>query len=192
MTVREIIRMGHPALREVAEPYPIESIGSPAFDQLVEDLIDTLAASGGIGLAAPQINERVQVALVHIPGGPHRYGDLETVPPTIYVNPVIQVLDDSRQGYWEGCLSVPGLRGFVVRPQRIAIDYFDREGKPKHTEVTGFTATVFQHEFDHLQAKLYIDHIEDSRLLVFEDQFLEHDLDERTQSLQEEVTRGIL
>ena len=89
-------------------------------------------------------------------------------------------------------MSVPGLRGFVVRPQRIAIDYYNREGKPQLTEVTGFTATVFQHEFDHLQAKLYIDHIEDSRLLVFEDQFLEHDLDERTQSLQEEVTRGIL
>ncbi len=192
MAIRPIIRMGHPSLRQVAEPYPVESIGSPAFDQLVEDLTDTLAASGGIGLAAPQINARVQVALVHIPGGPHRYGDLETVPPTIYVNPVIQVLDDRRQGYWEGCLSVPGLRGFVVRPQRIAIDYFDREGKPQQTEVTGFTATVFQHEFDHLQAKLYIDHIEDSRLLVFEDQFLEHDVDERTQSLQEEITRGIL
>ena len=192
MAIRPIIRMGHPSLRQVAEPYPVESIGSPTFDQLVEDLTDTLAASGGIGLAAPQINARVQVALVHIPGGPHRYGDLETVPPTIYVNPVIQVLGDSRQGYWEGCLSVPGLRGFVVRPQRIAIDYFDREGKPQQTEVTGFTATVFQHEFDHLQAKLYIDHIEDSRLLVFEDQFLEHDVDERTQSLQEEITRGIL
>ena len=80
----------------------------------------------------------------------------------------------------------------MVRPQRIAIDYFDREGKPQQTEVTGFTATVFQHECDHLQAKLYIDHIEDSRLLVFEDQFLEHDVDEQTQSLQEEVTRGIL
>ena len=102
MAIREIIRMGHPTLRQAAEPYPVESIGSPAFDQLVEDLTDTLAASGGIGLAAPQINERVQVALVHIPGGPHRYGDLETVPLTIYVNPVIRVLDDSRQGYWEG------------------------------------------------------------------------------------------
>ena len=192
MAVKEIIRMGHPTLREVAEPYPVESIGSPNFDQLVEDLTDTLAASGGIGLAAPQINERVQVALIHIPGGLHRYGDLETVPLTVYVNPVIQVLDDSRQGYWEGCLSVPGLRGFVVRPQRIAIDYYDREGKPQHAEATDFTATVFQHEFDHLQAKLYIDHIEDSRLLVFEDQFLEHDVDEQTKSRQEEVTRGIL
>ena len=98
--------------------------------------------------------------------------------------PIIRVLDDSRQGYWEGCLSVPGLRGFVVRPQRIAIDYYDREGKPQHTEVTGFTATVFQHEFDHLQAKLYVDHIEDSRLLVFEDQFLAHDVDEHTRSLR--------
>ena len=192
MAVKEIIRMGHPTLRELAEPYPVESIGSPAFDQLVDDLTDTIAASGGIGLAAPQINERVQIALIHIPGGPHHYGDLEPVPLTVYVNPVIQVLDNSRQGYWEGCLSVPGLRGFVVRPQRIAIDYYDREGKPQYTEATDFTATVFQHEFDHLQAKLYIDHIEDSRLLVFEDQFLEHDVEERSRSLQEEVTRGIL
>ena len=190
MTVRDHPHGASP-LREVAEPYPVESIGSPAFDQLVEDLTDTLAASGGIGLAAPQINERVQVALVHIPGGPHRYGDLETVPLTVYVNPVIRVLDDSRQGYWEDVCRFQGSAD-LVRPQRIAIDYYDREGKPQHTEVTGFTATVFQHEFDHLQAKLYVDHIEDSRLLVFEDQFLAHDVDEHTRSLQEEVTRRIL
>ena len=90
MTVREIIRMGHPTLRELAKPYPVESIGSPAFDQLVEDLTDTLAASGGIGLAAPQINEPVQVALVHIPGGPHRYGCL------LYTSPSPRDLSTSR------------------------------------------------------------------------------------------------
>jgi peptide deformylase len=96
MAIRDIIRMGHPTLRTPAKPYPIEDIGSPQFNQLVEDLTDTLADSGGIGLAAPQIDEPVQVVIVNIPGGENRYGELEAVPWSVYVNPVLTVLDDSR------------------------------------------------------------------------------------------------
>jgi peptide deformylase len=191
MAIRDIIRMGHPTLRTPAKPYPIEDIGSPRFNQLIEDLTDTLADSGGIGLAAPQINEPVQVVIVNIPGGQNRYGELEAVPWSVYINPVLTVLDDSRAGYWEGCLSVPGLRGFVVRPQKIAIDFYNGDGEARSITAEGFTATVYQHEFDHLSARLYVDHIKDPRLLVFEDQMIAHDLGALTKELQEEVTRGI-
>ena len=184
MAVKEIIRMGHPTLRLPAEPYPIEKVGSDECLELIEDLRDTLAAAGGIGLAAPQINIPVQVAVVDIPAGPTRYGDLSAVPFSVYINPKLTVLDDSRAGYWEGCLSVPGLRGYVVRPQRVKIDFIDLEANEQSLIAEGFTATVFQHEFDHLASKLYIDHISDSRLLVFEDQFVEHDVDGLTSHLQ--------
>ena len=184
MAVRPIIRMGHPTLRMPAEPYPIENIGSGEFRDLVSDLRDTLVAAGGIGLAAPQIDVPLQVAIVDIPAGPSRYGELSEVPFSVYVNPKLTVLDDSRAGFWEGCLSVPGLRGYVVRPQRVKIDFFDEEGDQRSLIAEGFTATVLQHEFDHLASKLYIDHIADTRLLVFEDQFVEHRIDELTRSLQ--------
>ena len=191
MAIRDIIRMGHPTLRTPAQPYPLDDIGSAHFNQLVEDLTETLADSGGIGLAAPQINEPVQVVIVNIPGGPTRYGALDAVPLSVYINPTLTVLDDSRAGYWEGCLSVPGLRGFVVRPQKIAIDFYDAQGDAQSITAEGFTATVYQHEFDHLDARLYIDHIQDPRLLVFEDQMLAHDLEMLTKDLQEEVTSRV-
>ena len=176
--------MGHPTLRLPAEPYPIEKIGSDDCHELIADLRDTLGAAGGIGLAAPQINVRLQVAVVDIPGGPTRYGDLSAVPFSVYINPKLTVLDDSRAGYWEGCVSVPGLRGYVVRPQRVKIDFIDRDANEQSLIAEGFTATVFQHEFDHLASKLYIDHISDTRLLVFEDQFVEHGVDGLTSHLQ--------
>ncbi|MCH1553149.1 MAG: peptide deformylase, partial [Luminiphilus sp.] len=184
MAVKEIIRMGHPTLRLLAEPYPIEKIGSDDCHELIEDLRDTLTAAGGIGLAAPQINIPVQVAVVDIPAGPTRYGDLWAVPFSVYINPKLTALDNSRAGYWEGCLSVPGLRGYVVRPQRVKVDFIDLDGNEQSLIAEGFTATVFQHEFDHLASKLYIDHISDTRLLVFEDQFIEHGVDELTSHLQ--------
>jgi len=184
MAVKEIIRMGHPTLRLPAEPYPIEKIGSDECHELIEDLRDTLAAAGGIGLAAPQIDVPVQVAVLDIPAGPTRYGDLSAVPFSVYINPKLTVLDESRAGYWEGCLSVPGLRGYVVRPQRVKVEFIDLDANEQSLIAEGFTATVFQHEFDHLASKLYIDHISDTRLLVFEDQFVEHGIDSLTSHLQ--------
>ena len=189
LAIKEIIRMGHPTLRLPTEPYPIEKISSDECHELIADLRDTLAAAGGIGLAAPQINIPLQVAVVNIPAGPTRYGDLSEVPFSVYINPKLTVLDDSRAGYWEGCLSVPGLRGYVVRPQRVKIDFIDLAANEQSLIAEGFTATVFQHEFDHLESKLYIDHISDTRLLVFEDQFVEHDVDVLTAELQTAANR---
>lgn len=163
--------MGHPILRQPAEPMTPEQIASDETHRLIVDMIDTLHDYGGIGLAAPQIAEPVRLAIVEIPESGSRYGELPGMPLTVFVNPTITVLDPETGGFWEGCLSVPGLRGFVERPQGIRVEYLDLDAQPQSLELTGFLATVFQHEFDHLDGKLYIDRISDSRLLAFEEEF---------------------
>src|SRR5262245_41824897 len=150
MAIRKIVRMGHPVLREPAQPLAREDIASEATLRLVADMIDTLHDYGGIGLAAPQIGEPIRLAIVEIPEGGTRYGDVPGMPLTVFVNPVVTVQDPETKGYWEGCLSVPGLRGFVERPQKIRVDYLDLGGREQSLELAGFLATVFQHEFDHL------------------------------------------
>ena len=174
MAIRQILRMGHPNLRRVAQPVDIAHIDSPEMQRLIEDMVDTLAESGGIGLAAPQIDVDLRVAIIEIPGGPTRYGDIEAMPLTVFFNPVIEVLDDQRKGFWEGCLSVPGLRGFVERPQHIRVTYTSTAKQTEVLELKGFLATVMQHEFDHLDGRLYVDRITDTTLLAFEDEWLKH------------------
>jgi len=171
MAIRRIIRMGHPLLRETAQPIPPGQIGSDYTKQLIADMVDTLHDYGGIGLAAPQIAEPVRLAIIEIPGGPTRYGELEPMPLTVFINPEIDVVDPAPAGFWEGCLSVPGLRGFVERPQHVKVRYVSDEGEHHELELEGFAATVFQHEFDHLDGKLYVDRITDTRLLVFEREY---------------------
>ena len=171
MTIKTIIRMGHPSLRTPAAPFPEKEINTPRFRDLIQDMRDTLHDAGGIGLAAPQINDMVQVAISENDEGPSRYGDLGAVEFSVFVNPRVTVLNAETKGYWEGCLSVPGLRGFVNRPQSIQVDYLDTGGCAQQRCFTGFAATVVQHEFDHLIGKLYIDHIEDPGRLSFEAEF---------------------
>jgi peptide deformylase len=170
MAVRKIIRMGHPTLRRRARPLDEVEIGSEAVHRLVADMIETLHDYGGIGLAAPQVNEPVRLAIVELPGGPSRYGELPAVPLTVFVNPEIEIVDPASAGYWEGCLSVPGLRGYVERPQHIRVSAVNLANEPIRMELSGFPATVFQHEFDHLDGKLYVDHITDPTKLVFEEE----------------------
>ena len=174
MGLRTIIRMGHPNLRRVAQPVELDDIGSDKMNTLLRDMEDTLHDSGGIGLAAPQIDVDLRLAIIEIPGGPTRYGDIEAMPLTVFFNPVIEALTTDREGYWEGCLSVPGLRGFVERPQHIRVNYIDAHKEPAEIELRGFLATVMQHEFDHLDGRLYIDHITDTRKLMFEEEWLRH------------------
>lgn len=171
MAVRRIIRMGHPVLRQPARPLEPEEIGSDVVQRLVADMIDTLHDYGGIGLAAPQIAEPIRLAIVELSGGQSRYGELPRVPLTAFVNPEIEVLDPATAGYWEGCLSVPGLRGFVERPQHIRVRALSLSGEPMEMTFQGFPATVFQHEFDHLDGTLYVDRITDPTRLVFEEEF---------------------
>jgi len=166
--------MGHPVLREPARILAPEHLGSEWLKRLCEDMVDTLRDYGGIGLAAPQIAEPWRLALIEIAGGPSRYGEIPHVPRTFFVNPEIEVLDPDPAGYWEGCLSIPGLRGFVERPQHIRVRYRGLDGQTFDSEFSGFLATVFQHEFDHLDGRLYVDRIADPKLLAFEEEYLRY------------------
>jgi len=163
--------MGHPLLREVARSLEPTEIDSAWLRGLVADMTDTLQDYGGVGLAAPQVAEPVRVAIIEIAGGPSRYGDLAQIPLTIFVNPTVEILDGPQAGFWEGCLSVPGLRGFVERPQHVRVEYLDGQGKRHQLELEGFLATVFQHEFDHLDGTLFVDRMTDSRQLTFEREY---------------------
>ncbi len=174
MAIRRILRMGHPHLRQRASDVPLEILGTEPFERLLADMKDTLHDYGGVGLAAPQIGEGLRTAIIELPGGPTRYGELEPIPLTTFINPVIEVLSEKTAGFWEGCLSVPGLRGFVERPQHVRVSYTDIQGLTQTLELQGFPATVVQHEFDHLDGTLYIDRITDTRRLAFEEEFNRH------------------
>lgn len=150
--IRPILRMGDPRLLRVAQP--VEAFDTPELHALVADLLDTMEAAHGAGLAAPQIGVDLQVVIF---GFTHsdRYPDAPPVPRTVLVNPVITPLGDEEEEGWEGCLSVPGLRGVVPRWRRIRYTGFDPQGRPIEREAEGFHARVVQHECDHLQGVLY-------------------------------------
>ena len=171
MAVRRIINMGHPTLREVAAPVSEGDIGTPTLRRLVSDMVDTLADYGGIGLAAPQINESIRLAILDVPSETRYTTKGQTLPMTVCINPEITVISNETAGYWEGCLSVPGLRGWVERPQHIHLKYTDLEGVQHVLEIRGFLATVCQHEFDHLDGILYIDRMNDTTKLFFDHEF---------------------
>ena len=173
MSVRRILRMGHPDLRRVCDPVADGDFGSPGLQALVDDLVDTMHASEGLGLAAAQIGDTRRVAVIEIQPGNTRYPDAVPTGRLVLVNPVVTVLDPTPQRYWEGCLSVPGLRGEVARPRHIAVDYHEPDGTPRHLEPEGFLATVFQHEIDHLDGTLFIDRVTDTTRLAFLEEYRE-------------------
>lgn len=153
MTVREILKMGDARLLRVAQP--VQEFDTDALHLLVSDLLDTMRAANGAGLAAPQIGVDLQVVVFGSRESNPRYPDRPLVPPTVLVNPVITPLAASQESDWEGCLSVPGLRGQVPRYTHIRYTGFDPYGDPIDRTVDGFHARVVQHECDHLWGKLY-------------------------------------
>lgn len=152
MPVREVLRMGHPVLRERAEP--VEKLATPELRALVQDMTDTMAAKNGAGLAAPQIGVGQRVVIFGVEKNP-RYPDAEPVPFTVLVNPKIVLLTREIEEDWEGCLSVPGMRGVVPRYTKLRYTGFDVEGNPIERVAEGFHARVVQHECDHLDGILY-------------------------------------
>ncbi len=153
MTIHAILKMGDPRLLRVAQP--VTEFGTEALHALVRDLRETMQAVNGAGLAAPQIGIDLQVVIFGSDQRNPRYPDRPLVPRTTLVNPVITPLGDEEQEDWEGCLSVPGLRGVVPRWSRIRYTGFDPEGQPIDRVAEGFHARVVQHECDHLIGKLY-------------------------------------
>lgn len=168
--VRPVLTIGNPLLRQVARDLTPEEIRSPAMKTLITDMIETMHKEQGIGIAAPQIGESVQAAVIEIDSESARYPGQDPFGLQVFLNPRVTVLGEEEQGFWEGCLSVPNLRGYVERPRKIRVDYLDLEARPRAIQAEGFLATVFQHELDHLQGILYIDRIRDlTKLATLED-----------------------
>jgi len=165
MAVRRVLKMGEPLLKQVAAPVT-------RFDaelaSLVADMDETMRAMSGAGIAAPQIGVGLRVVIFELKDNP-RYPQLSPVPYTVLVNPQLTVLDDQQEEGWEGCLSVPGLRGLVPRYRRLRYQGFDASGSPLDRTVEGFHARVVQHEVDHLDGILFPQRVRDLRNFGFED-----------------------
>ena len=153
MSVRDILKMGDARLLRVAEP--VQVFDTPELHALIADMRETMTAVNGAGLAAPQIGVNLQVVIFGSTARNPRYPDRPLVPPTVLINPVITALGADEEEDWEGCLSVPGLRGLVPRWARVRYIGWDERGQPIDRTVDGFHARVVQHECDHLLGKLY-------------------------------------
>jgi len=156
--IHDILKMGDPRLMRIAQP--VTRFATPELDTLVQDLFDTMHHARGVGIAAPQIGVDLQVVIFGFEHNP-RYPDAEPVAQTVLCNPVIEPLTDETEPGWEGCLSVPGLRGQVPRTTRIRYRGFDPQGNRIEREAHGFHARVVQHECDHLIGRLYPSRIVD-------------------------------
>jgi peptide deformylase len=169
MSVREVLRLGDPRLRQRSAEVAASLFGGVELRALIEDLRDTMAARDGAGLAAPQIGVPLRVVIFGITSNP-RYPEAPPIPETVLINPVLTPLGAATQLGWEGCLSVPGLRGQVPRQQRLHLAWRDPGGGHHQQEVEGFHARVVQHECDHLDGLLFVDRLHDSRAFGFSDE----------------------
>ncbi|HSM84373.1 MAG TPA: peptide deformylase [Nodosilinea sp.] len=151
-----VVTLGHPVLRQVAQP--VGAVETPALQQLIEHLLTTVQAANGVGIAAPQLGQALRVVVVA--SRPNlRYPDAPTMAPTVLINPQIVAASDEMELGWEGCLSVPGVRGRVLRHRDIEIDYLDRQGQLRRQYWEGFVARIVQHEIDHLDGAVFLDRV---------------------------------
>ena len=160
MPIRKIATIGHPVLRQVARSVSREELLSPETQRLIDDLLETMFDANGAGIAATQIYEPVQICALHVKDNP-RYPYKPNIPLTILVNPVLTPLTKDTFGNYEGCLSVPNLRGEVARFAHVRVEAWDRHGKALDYEAKGITAGTYQHEVDHLLGKLFVDRVTD-------------------------------
>ena len=165
-----ILKMGNPILREVSKPLLKEEIVSDQSKDLVKKMWEVMEQAGGIGLAAPQIGVLKQLAVIRLDSNSERYENIEDSEEFVIFNPKLEVLDETKQGFWEGCLSVPGLRGYFERPRKLKINYLNEKAEEKELIVEDFLATVFQHELDHLFGFLYVDRLKSVKDLIFENE----------------------
>jgi peptide deformylase len=172
MAILKIARMGHPVLARVADP--VRDPTAPDIKRLVDDMIETMEDANGAGLAAPQVHVPLRVVVFQAPAGrsesalPQAEAFDQTAPLTVLINPVIEIVDPTMEGGWEGCLSVPGLRGWVERPRHIRYIGYDTQGRRILRTAKGFHARVVQHECDHIEGVLYPQRMSDLSKLVFE------------------------
>jgi peptide deformylase len=166
MAILKVARLGHPVLRKMTEAVTGSELRSQALQQFIDDMILTMKEYDGVGLAADQVHESKQIAVLEVAGNP-RYPNKSDVPLTVLVNPKITPLSEETEDDWEGCLSVPDMRGLVPRHKSIRVEAWDRKGKALDFVAEGFHARVIQHEYDHLNGKVYLDRMRDLSTLAF-------------------------
>ncbi len=170
MSVRDIVTVGHPVLRERARDVTIDELASAETQGFIDDLIDTMRHANGAGLAANQVGVPVRIAAIEVGDNP-RYPYKPRIPLTVVVNPIIEPIDDELVEINEGCLSVPNLRGSVMRHVNVRVRYLDRDGVAYDEVKRGLTAGTFQHECDHLDGVLFLDRVTDPRTFTTWEQF---------------------
>jgi len=168
MAVLKVAQLGHPVLRRRAASVPRDTIRSRDFQRFVDDLIETMREYSGVGLAAPQVHEGLQVLAVE---AQKAQGEIPEIPLTVLVNPVVTPLGEAMGEDWEGCLSIPGLRGQVPRHREVRVQALDRRGEVLDFTATDFLARVIQHEFDHLQGIVFLDRMKSFETLAFLDEY---------------------
>lgn len=188
MSVRDIVTVGHPVLRQRARDVTSDELASPEVQQFIDDLIDTMRHANGAGLAANQVNMPIRVAAIEVNHNP-RYPYKPRIPLTVVVNPVLEPLDDELVEINEGCLSVPNLRGSVKRHVNVRVRYLDRHGVAHDEIKRGLTAGTFQHECDHLDGVLFLDRVHDPRSFTTWEQFERFHRDAFIERINEFVAR---
>jgi peptide deformylase len=174
MSVRPILHIGDPRLREPARAVADDDLGGSELRQLVDDLVDTVRAANGAGIAATQIGVGLRVCLAEVRPGNPRYPYKPLIPLTVMVNPELEILTDERFACYEGCLSVPDLRGVAPRATHVRVRAVDPDGRPLEFDVRGLSAGTFQHEVDHLNGMVVLDRVEDTRTLATWDEYDRH------------------
>jgi len=166
MAILKVARIGHPIVRGTAHAVPDDEIRSPEIQRLIDDMVETMREYDGVGLAAPQVHRDLRLAVIEVPADDERAQG--GVPLLVLVNPVVMPLGDETEVGWEGCLSIPDLRGQVPRLTRLRLVARDREGNPYSLEASAFLARVIQHECDHLDGRVYLDRMDGMRSLSFQ------------------------
>ena len=166
MSILKVARLGNPVLRRVAENLSPDQLSSPLLQKLIDDMIDTMREYNGVGLAAVQVHEPKQIAVLEVSDNP-RYPEKEAVPLSILIHPTVTPLTEEMEEDWEGFLSIPELRGRVPRYKRIQVQALDRDGKALEFTASGFHARVIQHERDHLNGKVFLDRMPDLSTLAY-------------------------
>lgn len=189
MSILLIREMGDPVLREVAREVGEEELAGEEIQRLIDDMIETMRAADGAGLAAPQVGVPLRIAVIEVREGNPRYPYKPPIPLTVIVNPALHPLDEVTFATNEGCLSMPNLRGDLARFENIGVRYLDREGEPHEETWRGLTAGTFQHETDHLDGILFVDRMVDMSSLSTWAEFERHGKDEFVARINELVAR---
>ena len=173
MSILKVARLGHPVLRAGARQLTAKEVAAPEIQRLLRDMVETMREYNGVGLAAVQVHEPLQIAVLEVADNP-RYPDKPAIPLSVLINPLIEPLEQTSEDDWEGCLSVPDMRGRVPRYTKLRVRALNHEGRELDFVASGFHARVIQHEFDHLNGKVYLDRMGDLSTLAHLQEYIRY------------------